>query len=78
MSKRRTPEKDEMTVIVANSTPYVIWRVDGGLVGACRTSQQARGLMADMKATFPDRDYICRDVDGDLIADTRCMGLPGQ
>lgn len=72
----RQPEEDQMAVLVANSTPYVIWRVGGGLVGACRTVQQARSIMRDLTRSFPDRHYVCRDVDGDLCADTRTMGQP--
>lgn len=64
-----------MSVLVSNVTPYVIWRVDGGLVGACRTLNEALDLVRDLKRTFPDRDYICRDVDGDLRGDSRTMAL---
>jgi hypothetical protein len=69
----RQPEADQMTVLVANSTPYVIWRLGGGLVGACRTQEQAIAIMKDLKFSFPGQEYICRDVDGDLCGDTRLI-----
>lgn len=62
-----------MTVLVSNRTPYVIWRIGGGLVGACRTIDEARDLMLSLKKTFPDRDYLCKDPDGDVRGDTRTI-----
>lgn len=62
-----------MTVLVSNATPWVVWRVGGGLVGACRTFEQAEGLVRDLKADFPQNDYICKDIDGNIQVDTRVI-----
>lgn len=59
-----------MTVLVSNHTPYAIWRTDGGLVGACRTIDQAYELMGDLKKSFPTNNYICTDPDGSVLYDT--------
>lgn len=73
MTKRFKPEADQMTVLIANTTPYVIWSESGGLVGACKSVADAVAIMTDLKRSFPHKDYVCRDVDGDLCADTRTM-----
>lgn len=57
-----------MAVLVSNATPFIIWRIGGGLVGACRSLDEARGLMADLKRTFPDREYICKDSENSVLA----------
>lgn len=60
-----------MSVLVSNKMPFVVWRIDGGLVGACKTQESANEIMWSLKADFPDRDYVCRDVDGQVIGGTR-------
>lgn len=59
-----------MNVLVSNVTPFVVWRAMGGLVGACRSLDEARGLVADLKESFPHNDYICKDIDGNVVIDT--------
>lgn len=60
-----------MTVLVGNLTPYIIWRVNGSLVGACRTEEQAIGTAQDLKRSFPDSEYQVKGPDGDVFYDTQ-------
>lgn len=60
-----------MNVLVSNTTPFVVWRVSGGLVGACRSQEDATEIIWSLKADFPKNDYVCKDIDGEITTDTR-------
>lgn len=60
-----------MAVLVSNATPWTVWRAGGGLVGACKTLEQAEFIARDLKSGFPQNDYICKDIDGNIQIDTR-------
>lgn len=60
-----------MNVLVSNATPFVVWRVSGGLVGACRSQADANEIIWSLKTDFPHNDYFCKDIDGQITTDTR-------
>ncbi len=49
---------------------YTVTASNGGMIGSVRSIAAAYELMAELRASFPNKHYHCHN-DGNLVLDTR-------